>query len=130
LKKALLVAWTIIAIAVCVARAEDDLKNPGNNVLLHASPKQRAAMLANVVRAGADGEPCIGELAFYRGNTDAMPAPQKKSLMKGNENSAIWDVRCTNGKAYEVLIRPDDSYIVMDCATWVLLGEQHCFRKP
>jgi hypothetical protein len=125
-----LVLACCVALASPLASAEDDPKNPGNNMLLHAPPNQRAAMLANIVRAGADGEPCIGELAFYRGNTDAMPAAQKKSLMRGNENSAIWDVQCTNGKAYEVLIRPDDSYIVMDCATWVLLGEQHCFRKP
>jgi hypothetical protein len=100
-------------------------------MLLHASPKERAAMLANIVRAGSDGEPCIGQLAFYHGNTDAMSAADKKGLMKGNENSATWDVRCTNGKAYQVLIRPDGSWLVMDCAAWALLGGKHpCFRKP
>jgi hypothetical protein len=115
--------------------AAGDPKNEANDLLLHASPSEQATMLAGVVRAGPEGEPCVGKSAFYQGNKDTKPhhAPGKRELkgISGDGGSAIWSVRCTNGKAYSVLMRPDGSGAVMDCAVYTSVGrhETECFRK-
>jgi hypothetical protein len=113
--------------------ADGDPKNEGNDLLLRASPAEQAAMLARVVRAGPEGESCIGQTAFYQGNKDTKPpTPGKRrvKVMKGDEGIALWSVRCTNGKAYQVMIRRDGSGSVMDCAVWTaLFHRQECFRK-
>jgi ribosomal protein L40E len=113
--------------------ADGDPKNEGNDLLIRASPAKQAAMLASVVRSGPEGESCIGQTAFYQGKQDTKPpTPGKRrvKVMKGDEGSAFWSVRCTNGKAYQVMVRPNGSGNVMDCAVWAaLLGRQECFRK-
>jgi hypothetical protein len=95
-------------------------------------PSKRRCWRA-VVRAGPDGESCAGQTGFYQGNKDTKPpTPGKKraKAIKGDEGSAFWSVRCTNGKAYQVMVRPDGSGSVLDCAVLALLGTgQECFRK-
>jgi hypothetical protein len=126
-------AAALAACAVLGARADGDPKNEGNDLRPRASPTEQAAMLAHVVRAGPDGESCVGQTAFYQGNKDTKPpTPGKKraKAIKGDEGSAFWSVRCTNGKAYQVMVRPDGSGSVLGCAVLALLGtEQECFRK-
>ena len=99
-------AAALAACAVLGARADGDPKNEGNDLLLRASPTEQAAMLAHVVRAGPDGESCVGQTAFYQGNKDTKPpTPGKKraKAIKGDEGSAFWSVRCTSGRAYQVM---------------------------
>jgi hypothetical protein len=126
-------AAALAACAVLGARADGDPKNEGNDLLLRASPTEQAAMLAHVVRAGPDGESCVGQTAFYQGNKDTKPptlGKKRAKAIKGDEGSAFWSVRCTNGKAYQVMVRPDGNGSVLDCAVLALLATgQECFRK-
>jgi hypothetical protein len=87
-------------------------------------------MLGRVVRAGSVGDSCVGQTAFYQGNKDTKPptpGKERAKAIKGDEGSAFWSVRCTNGKTYQVMVRPDGSGSVLDCAVWALLGGQECF---
>jgi hypothetical protein len=102
----------VLAISPLAFSAEvgGDSKNPANNWLLRASPADQAAQLGKSV-----GEGCVGKTAFYRGSTP-------------DHTAAFWDIRCTNGRSYGLMVRPDGDGKVVECELLEAIGD-HCFRK-
>ena len=99
------------------AEAEFQFTNNRAHMYLVAHPLTRAQVLAKAV-----GEGCRGESAFYQ----ASMACKAAGMPAG---TALWDVRCTNGKSYIVSVFPNGRSNVMDCALLEAVHGGHCFTK-
>jgi hypothetical protein len=88
--------------------------NPAHDALMAQSAAARAIMLAATVRSSGDS--CTGTRAFFQGLSSTR--------------EAIWNVACSNGKAYGITVQPDPtgSTKVLDCAVLKALGSD-CFKK-
>ncbi len=94
--------------------AADASDNGAHDYLLSLPSKGQAEMLAKVA-----GEGCVGKRAFYKGSGTT-------GISKG---SAFWNVECTNGRAFEVMVNPDGSSKVLDCKVLAATGASQCFQK-
>lgn len=90
--------------------------NPAHDYLV-AHPATRPQVLAKAV-----GEGCKGQSAFYQATAACSAAGEPA-------HTALWSVRCTNGKSYSVSVFPDGRSSVMDCALLETLHAGHCFTK-
>lgn len=89
-------------------------ENGYNEQLLHMSPQQQAAKLADHL-----GVWCIGTRPFYMGMT-------KTGAAKGY---AYWNVTCAGGQSYMVQISPAGQGAAIDCKTLKEQGEgRECYK--
>ncbi len=106
-----LVAFVVVATFSALAYASD---NGSNDYLLSLSKPGQADMLGKVV-----GEGCKGQTPFYKGTGNS-------GISKG---LAYWDVRCTDGRTYEVEVHPDGTSRVLECSLLENMHAGHCFQK-
>jgi hypothetical protein len=89
-------------------------ENSYNEQLLHLSPQQQAAKLADHL-----GVWCIGTHPFYMGST-------KEGAAKGY---AYWNVTCAGGQSYMIQITPDGQGAAIDCKTLKDQGQgRECYK--
>ena len=109
------VATTLLALAALfigtVALAQSG--NPANDRLLARSSAEQANLLGYVV-----GEGCTGRDAFYMG-------------MQKSGRIAACSIRCSDGRDFTVMIRPDSggSTMVQECSVLKALAHVECFKK-
>ena len=91
------------------------VRNEAHERLKKLSDKDRNAALSVIVRA--NGDPCTVTKNFIQG----------EPIKEGN---AFWNVRCSNGKAFSIMIEPDakGSTRVLDCAIMEELHMSNCFK--
>lgn len=120
--KHLLAAVITLLFAVPASASE----NRANDYLKTLSPKGQAQQLSKVV-----GEGCIGKTAFYMGSGDDPHAEHANDIpsIAGNEHNAFWSVRCTNGKSFAVMVRPDGNGRVIECPLLEAMHGGHCFKR-
>jgi hypothetical protein len=84
--------------------------------MLELDPAARAAALGTVV--GSTGDRCKGTESFFMG-------------MSPKDNSALWSVRCSTGKSYEISIDADatGTTSVMDCSILKAVADVDCFAR-
>ena len=111
-----------VGLALISARASD---NRENDYLLSVSPDEQAKLLGKVV-----GKSCIGTKAFYQGGADVQHVkPNQAPAMSGHEHDAVWNLKCSNGKSYVVLIFPDGKSQTLPCSSMAAAGGGKCFEK-
>jgi hypothetical protein len=108
-----LVGW--FAGATTGLAQSDPAENTYNEELLHLSPQEQAAKLADHL-----GVWCIGTRPFYMGIT-------KTGAAKGY---AYWNLTCAGGKSYMVQIAPDGKGAAIDCAMLKAQGQgRECYKS-
>ena len=90
--------------------------NPTHDYLI-AHPAERAKELGKMA-----GEGCKGRSAFYQAMASCSAAGEPA-------HTALWSVKCTNGKSYSVSVFPGGRSSVMDCALLEAMHAGHCFTK-
>jgi hypothetical protein len=131
---AVILAALIVVVILVVAANHTDPSEPSNtrspvseepqsstgNVahdgLVRLDPSARARMLGSIVVSS--GDTCTGEDSFFMG-------------FNRRNIQALWSVRCTNGKSYEVGIEPNatGSTRVIDCGVLKTVARVSCFVK-
>jgi hypothetical protein len=88
--------------------------NTYNEQLLHMSPQDQAAKLADLL-----GVWCIGTRPFYMGSTKQGPA----------KGYAYWSITCAGGQDYMVQIPPNGKGAAIDCKTLKEQGQgRECYK--
>ena len=89
--------------------------NPANKQLQAMSESERQKALTQFMRQS--GENCAVNKTFYQGATKTR--------------DVFWNVQCTNGKAYSILLKNDSqgSTKIMDCAVLKKINAGECFKK-
>lgn len=101
--------------ATSVAAQSSATENTYNEQLLHMSPQEQAAKLADHL-----GVWCIGTRPFYMGMT-------KTGAAKGY---AYWNVTCAGGQSYMIQITPGGQGAAVDCKTLKEQGEgRECYKS-
>ena len=102
-------------VAATVGLAQSDpAGNQYNEQLLHMSPQEQAAKLADHL-----GVWCIGTRPFYMGLTKAGAA----------KGYAYWNVTCAGGQSYMIQITPQGQGAAIDCKTLKKQGEgRECYK--
>jgi hypothetical protein len=87
--------------------------NATHDHILALGASAQALVLGEAVNEG-----CSGEYAFYMG-------------MVKETKEAFWSVRCTNGKSYEVQIKPDAAGTAryLDCDILKAVAKVSCFAR-
>ena len=90
-------------------------ENQYNEQILHLSPQEQAAKLADQL-----GVWCIGTRPFYMGMT-------KQGAAKGY---AYWSVTCAGGPSYMIQIPPDGHGAAIDCNMLKAQGQgRECYKS-
>lgn len=103
-----------VAFMVMVGSSAAVAGNGANDFLLAASSTKQATLLGQVV-----GQGCSGRKAFYMGLGTSSIA----------QDQGFWSVRCSDGRGFAVMVRPDGSSQVLDCKTLASVGGGTCFKK-
>jgi hypothetical protein len=45
------------------------------------------------------------------------------------DHAAFWSIKCSNGKGYEVEIKPDGTGAILECPMLEAIHAGHCFKK-
>lgn len=85
--------------------------NPAQDSLMSMTPERQALLLAAAV-----GDGCQGQDPFYMGSSGL---------------TAMWSVRCSDGRSYGVEIKPDagGSTKILTCSEMEMLAHTRCFTK-
>ena len=106
------IALVVVAVVGMVGLVK---ANEAHNLLLKRSSKERNAVLTKQMKES--GENCVVKENFFQG--------------MAKDGKAFWSIRCTNGKAFLVMIEPDavGSTTILDCGVFKLVAGGECFKK-
>lgn len=99
-----------------LARPTNSSGNIAHDQLVDLPARERIAFLAHVVRSV--GDQCSGSDDFFMG-------------IDRTSHQALWNVRCSNGRAYEIAIEANStgSTKVLDCAILKRVANVACFQR-
>lgn len=107
-----LIVFALILVAIPCGEA---FANPMHDKLMSFSAAQRNQVFTKFVQ----GENC-GKVVknFFWG--------------RHSDDSVVWDVQCSSGRAYHIKIQPDanGSSQIMDCKVAKAVANIDCFKKP
>jgi hypothetical protein len=92
------------------------LANPASDTLHRMQEGDRRNVLAQLVHSS--GEACgAGAKTFFQGTS--------------RQNHAFWNLRCSNGRAYQIMFYPDrdGSSKLLDCSVLRKMNAGECFKK-
>ena len=96
------------------AQTAPPAENPFNDELMHLSPQEQSAKLADHL-----GVRCIGTKPFFMGVTKDGPA----------KGYAYWSITCAGADSYLIQISPDGKGAATDCRTLKEGGEgRQCYK--
>jgi len=90
--------------------------NKAHSIIISKSESERRVVFASLLKNS--NESCGSAITtFFQGFT--------------KENEAIWNVKCSNGRAYAILIKDNEtgSTTILDCGVLKVIGAGECFKK-